>query len=55
MARAGVLQRPEQAAVGLLRTAYAHTATVSGGAVYTMPEGIITNHLVFRGSYQVQV
>lgn len=31
------------------------TATVSGGAVYTMPQGIVTNHLVLRGSYQVRV
>lgn len=29
------------------------TATVSGGAVYTMPQDIITNHLVIRGSFQV--
>lgn len=29
------------------------TATVSGGAVYTMPQDIITNHLVLRGSFQV--
>lgn len=29
-------------------------ATVSGGAVYTMPQDIVTNHLVIRGSFQVR-
>ncbi|CBN76697.1 expressed unknown protein [Ectocarpus siliculosus] len=28
------------------------TATVPGGAVYTMPQDIVTNHLVIRGSFQ---
>lgn len=28
-------------------------APVAGGAVYTMPQDIVTNHLVIRGSFQV--
>lgn len=28
-------------------------ATVSGGAVYTLPQDIVTNHLVIRGYFQV--
>lgn len=28
-------------------------ANVTGGAVYTMPQDIVTNHLVIRGSFQV--